>query len=365
MLKKVRQTFLFLLLGFNLLVGVGLLMGAYGQYFSPISFPYFSIAGLAFPIFFFLNLLCMVAWLVLKKRFALLSLALLALSGDSLLTYFPLGSTTKSAGGSVLKVLTYNVESMPSQTDEKGRSVNPILEYIKKSGADIVCVQEWPLANEQIINDLKSTYPYMKVVPLKSEVGVTCLSKYKILSSENIEVESPGNGAGIFYIKYGRKKLPLIIAHLESNKLNDEDKKFYESILSDPKHNIRPGDSKHLLGKLKNAAVLRASQADVLAQKIKDVNDPFMLVCGDFNDVSLSYARRVIAENLQDVYRKSSFGPGITYHEHYMFFRIDHILAGKGYRVLKSKIDRSIDTSDHYPYWCELEIPEDTSNLNN
>lgn len=358
MLTRVRQIFLVLLLGINLLIGTGLLMGAYGQYVSPLTFPYISVAGLAFPIFLWLNVLCLIGWLVLKKKYALLSLAFIVLSGDAVLTYFPLSFAQEPTGGPVLKVLTYNVEWMPTKTDKQGKTVNPILDYIKNSGADIVCMQEFPLSNDKIIKQLKSVYPYSNVLSVKNGLGVACLSKHRIISSKNIKIESSGNGAGLYYIKYGKKKLPLIIAHLESNKLNDNDKKFYESMLSDPKHNIRPHDSKHLIGKLVDAAVMRAAQADIIVEKIKSLNDPLMLVCGDFNDVALSYSHRVIAENLQDVYRESYFGPRATYNQHYMFFRIDHILAGKGYRVLRSKVDRSIDASDHYPFWCELEIPK-------
>ena len=363
MLKQIRLSFLLFLLGVNLLVGVGLLLGAYGQYFSPLAYPYISVAGLAFPIFLFLNLLCLISWLFIKKRYAWVSVAFLLLTGDAFFTYFPFSTQSEVKDGNVLKVLTYNVELMRCQTDKKGKHVNPIVDYLNDSKADIVCLQEFPVSYEHIKKGLKSTYPYSKILLSENGLGLACFSKHRILSGKKIEMDSPGNGAGFFKVQFGKKEIPLIIVHLESNKLNDDDKKLYEGILADPQHNIRPNKGKHLARKLIDAAVMRATQAEIVADRVKKADSPYFLVCGDFNDVSLSYSHHVIAKELQDVYRETSFGPGVTYNEHYMFFRIDHILVGKGYRVLNSKIDRFIDASDHYPFWCELEIPKDASNL--
>ena len=362
MLKQIRQTFLLVLLGVNLLIGIGLLLGAYGQYFSPLTFPYISVAGLTFPFFLFFNLICLIGWLFLKKRYAWISVVLFLFSGDAIMTYFPFNSQSSVKDGNVLKVLTYNVELMQCQVNHKGKSVNPIMDYLKDSKADIVCLQEFPVSYSHIIKGLKSTYPYSKILTAENGLGIACFSKHRILSGKEIEMDSPGNGAGLFKIRYGKKEIPLIIVHLESNKLNDDDKKLYEGILADPKHNIRPNKGKHLARKLIDAAVIRATQAEIVADRVKKADNPYVLVCGDFNDIALSYPHRVIADELQDVYRETSFGPGVTYNQHYMFFRIDHILAGKGYRVLNSKIDRFIDASDHYPFWCELEVPKDASN---
>lgn len=352
----IKNTFSFIFLVLNLIVGVFLLMAAFGQYLSPVSSPILSIAGLAFPAVVVLNLLFFFFWVLFRPKFALLPALLLLCTIDAHLTYCPIGLGEDATGGTKLKVMTYNVMGMPSEQGTKGKIVYPAVEYIKKSGADIVCLQEFPASHDELVRQLKPVYPYIKVVAFKSGMEVACLSKTRILSGERVDMISPGNGAGLFYVKYGEKKIPLIINHLESNKLSGNDKEIYESILEDPKNRFVKSGSKHLLFKLADAASLRGPQAKIISSLVKKLDNPHTIVCGDFNDTSLSYTHRVIADGLQDTYREAAFGPGATYHAHFMYVRIDHILVGQGYRVLNCKIDNTIDASDHYPYWCELEL---------
>lgn len=355
-MNVIKSTVGFIFLVLNLLVGGGLLLAAYGQYLSPVLSPVLSISGLSFPFFVVFNLLFLFFWLFTRPKFAVLPVLLFLCCIDPLLTYCPLGFGDDSQGGTKLKVLTYNVMGMPSITDESGKKVTPALEYIRKSGADIVCLQEFPASHKDLVKQLKPVYPYARVVTFKSGMEVACFSKTPILSGERIDVISPGNGSGLFYVKKDDKKIPVIVNHLESNKLSGDDKEIYEAILEDPKNRFNKSGSKHLLFKLADAASLRGPQAKVIASRIQEINSPYLVVCGDFNDVALSYTHRVIAEGLKDTYREAAFGPGITYHEHFMYFRIDHILVGQGYRVLDCQIDNSTDASDHYPYWCELEF---------
>ena len=353
-----KSTFGLIVLTLNLLVGVGLLAGAYAQYLSPVSFPLLSIAGLGFPFFVILNLLLALFWLLVCPRYVWLPIVLFWVVGDALLTYCPFSFGSSSKGDQVLKVLTYNTMGLESKVNDKGKHVYPVWEYVKKSGANIVGLQEFPYQNKELINDIKKVYPYFKMVSIGDgfNLYVACLSKTPILSGERIKVISPGNGAGLFQVKVGDKQIPFIVTHLESNKLSGDDKEIYESILADSQNRFLKSGSKHLLFKLADAASLRGPQADAIATKIQELNDPYTIVCGDFNDIPLSYTHRVIGKGLQDTYREAGFGPGVTFHEHLMFFRIDHMMVGPKYRVLKSKIDTSIKASDHYPYWCELEL---------
>ena len=355
-MNYIKSTFGFVFIVLNLIVGLGLLIGAYGQYLSPVMSPVLSIAGLGFPFFVVLNLVFLLFWLLVRSKYALLPFVLFVLAGDALLTYSPLGFSSSPKGGKVLKVLTYNVMGMNADNKSKKTKVYPTLEYIKKSGADIVCLQEFPADHQEIIRQAKSIYPYIKVVTFHAGLEVACFSKTPILSSETIDMISPGNGSAVFYVEVDNHKIPVIVNHLESNKLSGNDKEIYEALLGDPQGRLTKSGNKHLLFKLADAASLRGPQAKVIAKKIKDLNNPRIIVCGDFNDTPLSYTHRVIGEGLQDTYREAGFGPAMTYHEHFMYFRIDHILVGQSYRVLKCKIDNDIKASDHYPYWCEIEL---------
>lgn len=152
--------------------------------------------------------------------------------------------------------------------------------------------------------------------------------------------------------------MTLINNHLESNKLDAGDKALYKELLKSPDEEKVKTSGKYLWHKLADAVAIRAAQADSVAKVIAEYGYDRMLVCGDFNDSPLSYARRLIARGLQDAYVERGNGPGFSYNQNLLYFRIDHILAGTDFRILHCEVDRSIRTSDHYPVWCLLEKKE-------
>lgn len=98
----------------------------------------------------------------------------------------------------------------------------------------------------------------------------------------------------------------------------------------------------------------RAEQADLIAKHIKNCNYPVIL-CGDFNDVPMSYTYHTIANSLTDAFRKSGNGVGATYTGTYMPFRIDFILYSKGLKAVDYKTG-NISLSDHYPVSSTLQV---------
>lgn len=335
----------------NVFVGAGYLFCAYSQYLSPVAFPVFSCAGLFFPVFLLLDFLFLMFWLVVRLKYALIPLVFLLAGWNSLQVYTPFHGRKEPQGEGILKFLTYNVMGMPSEDTD---TVNPIVEYIRRTDADVVCLQEYPSYKKEIESQL-SFYPYRKVFSTPGWNSMACLSKFPILSVEKIAYESAGNGSFLLRLKMAEDTLVVVCNHLESNKMDTHDKEVYEGILKSPgEENVKSG-GKYLLRKLADAAAIRAPQADSVAMAISRNRCPYMLVCGDFNDSPLSYARRVISEGLHDAYVEAGWGPGISYNRNFLFFRIDHMFVGSGFRVLDAEVDNSIDASDHYPLWCTVE----------
>jgi endonuclease/exonuclease/phosphatase family metal-dependent hydrolase len=62
----------------------------------------------------------------------------------------------------------------------------------------------------------------------------------------------------------------------------------------------------------------------------------------------------MMSEGLKDAFVESGNGLGISYNQHRMFFRIDHILLSKNLKAYNCTVDNSIDASDHYPIWCYI-----------
>lgn len=357
-MKLVRhfiQTLVFLL---NSLVAIGFLICAYSPYISPTEHPVGACAGLFMPIFIALNLSFCLIWLCLKPWGALFPLAVFALGWNSLWTYFPLGSIKEqTAGSQTLKFLTYNTQGIaPGEEKEEGN--NAILTYLSRCEADIICLQEFIPgihASQKEINQALSAYPYHSSTRIKGGDALACYSRYPILEEKEINYPSLYNRSILYRIKIGQDTIVVINNHLESNKLDAYDKKVYNEMLKSPQETDVKTEGKHLLRKLADAAALRAPQADSVAQTIWKNQAKYMLVCGDFNDSPISYAHRVIGKGLNDAFVEAGAGPGFTYNQNHLYFRIDHIFTSPAFRVLECKVDRSIRASDHYPVWCIVE----------
>jgi hypothetical protein len=118
--------------------------------------------------------------------------------------------------------------------------------------------------------------------------------------------------------------------------------------------------SKFYLKKLSASAQKRAPQAELVSEFIKENSNISTIVCGDFNDIPLSYTHYVISDGLTDCYQKRGRGFGFSYCHNAMRVRIDHILCSPDINPIKCWVDSDIKLSDHYPIisHCLLENKE-------
>lgn len=333
-----------LLLGANLLAAIGFLLCAYSPYVSPAAHPYWACLGLVFPFFLGLDAAFLIIWLPVRKRWMWIPALTLLAGWKAVWTYCPVNKVSEPQGKTI-KLLTYNVFAFTEVKDS-------ILHYLQESGADIICLQECAWNKE--IRQALSEYPYRQHTSFGEGNGIACFSRFPILSAERIPYESRNNGSVLYRLKMEQDTLIVINNHLESNKLNSEDKEIYRHLLHSPnRQNVEEGGG-HLLHKLAEAVKIRSVQADSVAATVSRCFSPYMLVCGDFNDSPVSYAHRVIGSRLQDAYAEGGRGLGISYNRDNFYFRIDHVFAGSAFKVLQCKVDRSIEFSDHYPVWCLL-----------
>ena len=99
----------------------------------------------------------------------------------------------------------------------------------------------------------------------------------------------------------------------------------------------------------------RALQADAIADFLE--KSPYQtIVCGDFNDVPLSYTYNRIARGLDDTFSKQADGFAYTYNTRYRLLRIDNILVSPSIEVVSYEVDNKVDLSDHYPVVSRLKI---------
>lgn len=359
-MKHLGRFVAFLLLACNACLAGLLLFSAYSPYIQPARHPVLSCAGLAFPVFWLLNFCFLVFWLVIQRyRSALLPLAGIVLSFPQLYAYCPVNFRTSQVPETACKVLSYNVMGFAGDAkDADGQ--NPILSYLKHSGADVLCLQEYRTATssrlltQRDVDRELAAYPYRRI----SYVGkghnnqVACYSKFPILSARTLDYPSEHNGSVIYELKWGNDTVTLINNHLESNKLTKSDKVLYEDMLKDPEKEKVKSGMRLLVRKLAEASALRAPQADAVAREVDASPHRYLIVCGDFNDTPISYTHRTIARRLDDAFVGSGCGLGISYNQNKFYFRIDNILVSESLKAYNCTVDRSIKDSDHYPIWC-------------
>lgn len=349
------------LLTINVLVALLMVLCAFSSYISPYTFPVLSCAGLAFPIFLLLNFLFFAFWLFFNRRYALLPLVVMFVCIGQIRAFLPVNISMKQVPDDAIKILSYNVMYYDSHQPHTEESPNEIVRYIQNSNADIVCLQEASFNNsnskkflsEKVFRKALSTYPYFSFHKEKGS-GWVCLSRFPILSTRSIPYESVGNGTVAYELKVGNDTLLLVNNHLESNKLSIDDRAAYRDMIIDPKEDKVKTTSKLLIGKVADAVSIRASQADSVAKFIQDSKHKYVVVCGDFNDSSLSYAHRVIGKGLNDAFIDTGNGLGVSYNRYGFYFRIDHIMASESLDLFNCTVDNSIKTSDHYPIWCYI-----------
>lgn len=365
-MKRIGKIAIYTIVLVNLFFIALLLLSAYSPYIAPQTSPLLSCMGLTFPVFLFINCCFLLFWLVIRYKLVWIPLLGFLLCFPQIRTYVPVNFRTNESNipEKSIKLLTYNV--MNFNTMKKLNGVSPILEYIKESGADIVCLQEFvPAVNrkyltQENINDQLKMYPYKRVHKVGSlgGNGVACYSKYPILSAREIAYESRSNGSILYEIKVGNDTISLINNHLESNKLSVEDRETYENMLDAPEAVKVKKGIKYLLKKLKEAVAIRSAQAQAISEEIQRAPHKHIIVCGDFNDSPISNSHHIISKGLNDAFTQSGRGLGISYNRNKFYFRIDNILISKNLKSYNCTVDRSIKESDHYPMWCYISTKE-------
>lgn len=346
-----------LLLVGTLLVSGAYLLGAYSGYIPPVRWIIPAFLGLFFPALLVAQIGVTIFWLLAwDKRRLLLVAAVWLISLPQLLVYFPISRAEKSLGTEEesLRILSYNVCAFGFKPHTK-TSPNATLQYIKSSGADIVCIQEamlnqnpWAgVVSKTLRSYLDEDYPYINVIRVnRGGSTLALLSKYPIKEAKEIPLPSWVNGAVAYKVDIRGKETLVINVHLESFRLRRVDGEDYLRLAKEGDA-IRLKDA--LRAKLSPTFRSHNIQANIIHDLIQRYGSGRVIVCGDFNDTPLSYARYKIGEGLEDAFVSKGNGLGISFHTRPFFVRIDHILFGPAFRALRCEVDKTASESDHYP----------------
>ncbi len=353
MWKKLQHIAGWIAKSLGVIVAIGLLFAYLSRYVSPAGTWFFAFFGLFFPILFVLNTCLFIFWLVLKRKTFWIHAAVLIPGLFLLPAYVQFRSEKKETTGT-LKVLTYNVHVFGIDYKTKSlKTFSNIARFIGKESPDVVCLQEIAVFDTSILQRTFRQYPhiyfYSRPHYNNSKYGIAVLSRYPIVNRGRILFTNSANLCIYTDVAVGDDTVRVYNNHLQSTKLN-----LAVSLSRFKQEDRRNEEIREVSQRLRDAFVKRAAQVDTVAAHITRSIYP-VLVCGDFNDLPMSYTYRKMKGNLSDTFIAAGSGIPSSYRTFMPAFRIDYIFNDKFFKAQRFYIP-TVSYSDHYPVITELQL---------
>jgi endonuclease/exonuclease/phosphatase family metal-dependent hydrolase len=349
-----KRFFYKIMLAGNILFAIALLLSYLAVHVSPESFALPALFGLAYPYLLLINILFAIAWAILLKYEAVISVAVIALGITHLTNYIKIGRPSGKKEGT-FKVMSYNVRMFNSYENQNSGSEKKVITFLKEQKPDIICLQEFYINGNPADKDqyyrtaLGGKYhSHMKMIGSGRNryYGIVTYSRYPIAGKG--EMVHPGSSSlSIFTdVIIEKDTFRIFNNHLQSFRLKRMERSFVEE-MTDPGDNEAIVAMKSLSLSLKKGFIRRAQQAESLKARIEQSPYP-VIVAGDFNDTPVSYSYRKIRKGLNDSFVHSGYGAGFTYRGNYPANRIDYILYDNKLESRFFEIFK-VRYSDHYP----------------
>ncbi|WES96290.1 endonuclease/exonuclease/phosphatase family protein [Chryseobacterium arthrosphaerae] len=294
-------------------------------YIPPKIFPWFNLLSLGFPILITLYILLTVFWIFSwkKRAFVFMFVGLAFLNPVKRWVNY---SADKN-GNADIKIVSFNTRS-------GGGKVGGAIPFLKSQNADVILLQE----------DGGDAYKFEGYEKVNPGVGLTILSKYKIISHKIIEkqdedVKVPGLQADI---EIEGKIYRFINIHLQSFHFEKDMVRLNgnadtnEQKVKDIVKTLIPTFKKH------------QTQVALIREVIESSPYPVILA-GDFNSVPNSYEYYHLSDGLEDAFIAAGKGSATSFHDYKFPIRIDYVFSSKSLSAVSYKVDRSVSLSDHYP----------------
>jgi len=275
--------------------------------------------------------------------------------------YVQFSSGAEDPTPDTVQLVSYNVgryilgKGQAFKGDEGEKAcMDSVANFIRKSDAQIICLQEVSLAGEyDVANALKNQFPefdisYFMFVDERGSYGNVTLSRFPIVDKGKIEFEHSSNLAIYSDIKIGKSTVRVYNCHFQSYSIS-----FTSAIKSIGKDStlVRVEE------KMKKSIRIRPQQVDKVMSDIEDCPRQ-AIVTGDFNDNPMSYTYSRLTRGKQDVFVEAGKGFGATYSVLWPFIRIDYVLIPDSYEAVSYKVPR-LKYSDHYPVVTRFNVKDE------
>ncbi len=352
---------LFLLL--NTLAVIPLLISYLAAYVPPDVFWPVAFIGLAYPILVIINLLFVIFWVILVRKYFIVSLLAIALGWPHLLTHIRFNSHEDLAHKHPkIKVMSYNVRlfDLYNWKDSKSRVTrDKIFDLINAEAPDIICFQEFYKGDKRhfkvmdtLLTFQQAKYYHVSYIRNKKGMtpfGIAIFSRFPIINNKAVTSHTSEYNFCIYSdVLIGADTVRVINTHLESIRLGREDYLFVSDLAANKteNHSISKGSLK-IFGKMRTAYSKRAEQVRAVRTEIEKSPYPVIL-CGDFNDTPSSYAYHKVAQKLKDSFVDAGIGIGKSYSGILPAYRIDYIFHDTAFSAYQFRTIKA-EYSDHYP----------------
>jgi len=330
------------MLTINIIVVIGIALAYLATEISPENFSYLAFFGIAYGFFLVANIIFILFWILVKKRFALISILAIFLGFNYLASYFQAipDFDSKDPPARAVKVVSQNVKLFAWYNWEENIALrDKMMRKLEMTEGDIFCFQEYfhntgpgVFETKELLKLTLST-PYVHdeytaKVGKDQHYGIAIFSKFPIVNRGQIRFQGEKNNNMCIYIDvvaYG-DTIRVYNMHAASIRFSDSQYAFVKELNSESeKTKVELDDALGIAERLAGAYIRRAKQVEKV--KAHSSQSPYpVVICGDFNDTPVSYSYATISDGLVDTFRESGgIGIGSTYLGAFPSFRIDYI----------------------------------------
>lgn len=376
----------------TVVLGLLLMLAGFVPSISPATNSWLPLLGLAFPVLFLLMVLAFLYWIIQRKWRSLFALSCMLLNLGPMSLYVQWNDTKEketalqikkesldkeiNVGSQSLKVISYNAQLFGLYQDETSVSIvnteympamDSFLQVMKSQNADVVCLQEVYAKSgglKALARFLKAegNFEYSQTYTLSERrpYGMIVLSKHKIKRWQPISF-GPNTGNMAMWVDIeildeaaARKKSRIRIynLHLQSFRFAKQDYAVMQKQTKQQAIDIE--GSKGIITRLRLGYQHRAEQVDLVKENMIACDFP-KIICGDFNDIPVSYTYRQLCAGMKDVFSEAGSGIETTYKGSMPSFRIDYILFDNPMRAISYNSISEVP-SDHKLIVAELQI---------
>lgn len=347
-----------LLLAVSLSFSVALVIAYLASYVSPSVFGSLTIVGIFAPILFISVAACMLLWIVMLRWRMALVLFIVLLPGilrfNDFYSLDVMREGVEPAERGSFTLMSYNVRCFSNDNYEP--MIDSLVDYLSSNElADIVCFQEFK-RDTKGVERLDSLFNRRYKRCYKSDaleftnVVLRTYSCYPIISTGDIIGLERGTSQWCDIV-IGSDTLRIFNNHLNSMHISESERDDIHSgeILNDGERIVS------IVDRIAGNSAIRAEHVDTLRSVI-DATPYEHVVCGDFNDVPMSFVYRRLSEHLVDSFEEQGSGYGYTFRPMHGILRIDYVLHSKGMTSLSYYVNERASASDHLPVMVRLKF---------